>query len=353
MRPAVPGATSRILFQVATTTSQAYNNWPERLGGKSLYDFNSSGQVRSPAVSLERPIEPFARFFDAYEVWFVRWLEKRGISAEYCTSVDLHKDPALLDAYQLFLSVGHDEYWSWEMRDTVEAFVNNGGNAAFFSGNTCWWQIRFDSRTAPRQLLCYKDGADPALSTNPSRATLNWFEPAGPNRPENRLTGLSYRAPGGATRTPPAGAPTPAAVDFVVRNAWPGCSRARGSATATPSARTSPATRWMPPDSRQSTMCPCASPDWTARRTASTSSPRRFMLSSNPSVGQGWTLSGVAFHAYPQAVTDPTHGATVTVYEYYRVQANGDGVRFFYSTQASVGQGWTLTGRGFHALPRS
>ena len=75
VRPAVPGATARILFQVATTTSQAYSHWPERLGGKSLYDFNSSDQVRAPAVSLERPIEPFARFFYDYEVWFVRWLE--------------------------------------------------------------------------------------------------------------------------------------------------------------------------------------------------------------------------------------------------------------------------------------
>ncbi|WP_255408530.1 hypothetical protein [Archangium sp. Cb G35] len=41
------------------------------------------------------------------------------------------------------------------------------------------------------------------------------------------------------------------------------------------------------------------------------------------------------------------------VYQYYAVQANGTGVRFYYSTQSNVGQGWTLTGRGFHALPRS
>ncbi len=77
------------------------------------------------------------------------------------------------------------------------------------------------------------------------------------------------------------------------------------------------------------------------------------MLSSNPNVGQGWTLSGVAFHAYPQAVTDPAHGATVTVYEHSRFQTNINEMRFFYSTQASVGQGWTLTGQVFHALPRS
>ena len=42
------------------------------------------------------------------------------------------------------LSVGHDEYWSWEMRDAVEGFVAAGGNVAFFSGNDASWQVRFD-----------------------------------------------------------------------------------------------------------------------------------------------------------------------------------------------------------------
>ena len=31
--------------------------------------------------------------------------------------------PEVLDGHRLFLSVGHDEYWSWGMRDTVEAFL--------------------------------------------------------------------------------------------------------------------------------------------------------------------------------------------------------------------------------------
>ncbi len=44
----------------------------------------------------------------------------------------------------MFISVGHDEYWSSEMRDRVEAFVKAGGNAAFFSANTSWWRIKVD-----------------------------------------------------------------------------------------------------------------------------------------------------------------------------------------------------------------
>ena len=54
--------------------------------------------------------------------------------------------PNLLSNYRLLVSVGHDEYWSEEMRDNVEAFLENGGNAAFLSGNTCWWAVTLHPR---------------------------------------------------------------------------------------------------------------------------------------------------------------------------------------------------------------
>jgi hypothetical protein len=40
------------------------------------------------------------------------------------------------------------------MRDTTEAFIARGGNVAFFSGNTSFWQVRMedadDTGTATR-----------------------------------------------------------------------------------------------------------------------------------------------------------------------------------------------------------
>jgi hypothetical protein len=100
----VPGSTSKILFQLATNTYHAYNAW----GGKSLYDFNSTDETRSSIVSFDRPLTPFAQFFEKYEYNFVRWLETVGVAVECCTSVDLHSNAALLDNYQLLVSVGHD-----------------------------------------------------------------------------------------------------------------------------------------------------------------------------------------------------------------------------------------------------
>jgi hypothetical protein len=139
------------------------------------------------------------------------WFEQNGFAVDYCSSVDLHANPGLLNAYSLVLSIAHDEYWSKEMRDSVEQFVADGGNAAFFSGNTCWWQVRFGENN--RTMICYKDaGLDPMSATDPARSTVNWYD-APVYRPENSMTGVSWRY--GAAR--PENLDT--TVDFVVRAA--------------------------------------------------------------------------------------------------------------------------------------
>ena len=50
--------------------------------------------------------------------------------------------PEILDNYSLVLSVGHDEYWSAGMRDSLESFIARGGNCAFFAGNAVCWCVR-------------------------------------------------------------------------------------------------------------------------------------------------------------------------------------------------------------------
>ena len=72
------------------------------------------------------------------------------------------------------LRLGSD--WSGGMRDTLEAFTASGGNAAFFSGNTCCWQVRpedrvdsgtagsGETRTEARAFTCWKQWCKLALS---------------------------------------------------------------------------------------------------------------------------------------------------------------------------------------------
>ncbi len=193
-----PRPTSSILLSLTTATNAAYNPWPEECWpGKSLY--SATSPTRSRKVSLDRP--GGWALFNIWEEPFVRWAESEGIGFDVCTSLDLHRDPELLSRYQLLLSVGHDEYWSKEMRDNVEAFIGGGGNAVFLSGNTCCSQIRYEDED--RTVVCYRDPAeDPLTGVDNERVTTFW-DSAPVERSSTTLIGVGVK--GTAFYTPAAG----------------------------------------------------------------------------------------------------------------------------------------------------
>lgn len=222
VRAAAPGRDTAIVLGVSTTTWCAYNDW----GGSNLYMGASrvsfdrplpKGFVaRVPAPNdrlanatlpgdrevtgwvsylVEQGVDPWcgAAGWWNWERRFVAWAEARGIRLDFVTSLDLHAERDVLDAYRLFVSVGHDEYWSWEMRDTVEGFVARGGNAAFFSGNTAFWQVRIED--GGRTMVCFKDRApalDPVVGTAEARRMSGLWSHPSIARPENALTGVSF-----------------------------------------------------------------------------------------------------------------------------------------------------------------
>ena len=109
------------------------------------------GLPRARRVSFDRPYAGFAEpcgFTARYSGWqrwekpFVQWAERSGYKLDVAVNSDLEFHPEILKHYRLVLSVGHDEYWSSKMRDHLEAFIVGGGNVAFFSGNTAFWQVR-------------------------------------------------------------------------------------------------------------------------------------------------------------------------------------------------------------------
>jgi len=70
----------------------------------------------------------------------------------YITDVDTHARPQLLANHKMWFSLGHDEYWSKEMRDGVEGARDKGVNLAFLGANAAFRQIRFEPyghRTEP------------------------------------------------------------------------------------------------------------------------------------------------------------------------------------------------------------
>lgn len=181
-----------LLFQASVTTYQAYNNW----GGKSLYASNSTGAA-AVKVSFDRPYSLNAGpgdFLFRWEYPMVRFLEREGYDVTYATNIDTHRQsPRRVRA---FLSVGHDEYWSWEMRTNVESARDAGTHLGFFSANTCYWQIRFEDDL--RTMVAYKETApssDPILRDgdplNDHLVTTLWRNvPVA--RPEEALIGVMY-----------------------------------------------------------------------------------------------------------------------------------------------------------------
>jgi uncharacterized repeat protein (TIGR01451 family) len=206
---------SAFLFQHSVTTDQAYNNWPgPSAAGKSLYGFNSAGGVAAVKVSFNRPYfidsDPHNNtqvgtgFLLRWEVMMLRWMEKNGYDVTYCTNIDNHENASLLLTHKAFLSVGHDEYWSWEMRANVEAARDKGVSLGFFSANVCYWQIRLEtspiSGVADRTIVAYKETAEAGLygqtvtndpTTNPCLITTNWrFNSCKPS--EQAFVGVEY-----------------------------------------------------------------------------------------------------------------------------------------------------------------
>jgi len=197
---------SALIFQSSVTTFAAYNNW----GGRSLYAFNSGGRP-ARKVSFDRPyaMSPYGvrldgagDFLRRWEYNTLRWLEREGYDVAYLTDVDTHARADLLPRHRVFLSVGHDEYWSWAMREHVEAARDRGVHLAFLGANACFWQIRFEpgATGAPsRTVVAYKDAVatDPvAGDPNEARARLatgRWRD-APTARPEAALIGITYLA---------------------------------------------------------------------------------------------------------------------------------------------------------------
>jgi Domain of unknown function (DUF4082)/Bacterial Ig-like domain/Bacterial Ig domain len=201
-------STSKLVFQTADTTWQAYNSW----GGNSLYTGAPAG--RAYKVSYNRPFN--TRIVDGGQDWvfnaeypMVRWLEANGYDVSYTSGVDVDRRGNLLTNHKAYLSVGHDEYWSAAQRANVEAARAAGVNLAFFSGNEIFWKTRWEpsidgSGTAHRTLVSYKETIASAKIDPNAAWTGTWRDPrfsppADGGKPENALSGTIFAVNGGTT----------------------------------------------------------------------------------------------------------------------------------------------------------
>jgi hypothetical protein len=231
VRPApADDRSGRLLLIAATSTWTAYNDW----GGSNHYQgfAGPNNDLFSPVLSIHRPfakgfvtlppeaprptlIEPPAMMAEpryphmewayangyskkyasagwaSYERHFLRWAEAQGYMVDVIAQTDLHFSPEILSPFRCLVMVGHDEYWSWQMRDAIDAYVESGGRIARFAGNFMW-QIRLEQQGEIQ--VCHKYLArknDPFMTSGPRHLVTESWEAKEIGRPGALTFGLN------------------------------------------------------------------------------------------------------------------------------------------------------------------
>ena len=164
-----------IVFQQSVTTYQAYNPWPgwDPAGGyvgASLYSYSTNGNIPSGSVGTDNQGQVYSGVIQSalrtratgnYALWrwcwrfsyprlrldflalmprsliatggasawefaMVRWLEHHAYDVTYITNVDTHEDVNRLLRGKAFLSIGHDEYWTEQMKTNAFCGAKSG-----------------------------------------------------------------------------------------------------------------------------------------------------------------------------------------------------------------------------------
>ena len=199
---------SDIVVQTSDQTWQAYNAY----GGQSLYiGGGPAPDGRAYKVSYNRPLEiALDNGVFASEFPMLQWLERNGYDVSYVSGIDVATIPSLLMNHDVYISSGHDEYWTQSQWDNVTAAREAGVNLAFFSGNEVFWRTRLEpsiasGAAANRTLVCYKEtklsDSPPNGVPDPSgQWTGTWMDPNGAGtggyKPQNQLTGTLFRVNG-------------------------------------------------------------------------------------------------------------------------------------------------------------
>ncbi|MFD0712110.1 N,N-dimethylformamidase beta subunit family domain-containing protein [Paenibacillus sp. GCM10027626] len=142
-----------IIVQVSDLTWQAYNKWP---GVNSLYDDGSPYlwyQGPNVRVGFDRPYAKYPQVVDAplscgsgefllWEYPLAYWLESEGYDVAYYSNLDLHTDADLAEKCRVFISIGHDEYWTRQMYNHASGARDAGVSLLFLSGNAMYHEIK-------------------------------------------------------------------------------------------------------------------------------------------------------------------------------------------------------------------
>ncbi len=202
-----------IIYKTSDTTWRAaYNHFGTKanVDGSNVYGAGTGvGNImsRSLAVSYHRPVLTRGGVNQTYwwacELPLIRFLERQGYRIKYVTSLDLDQQgKSLLQKGKVFISSGHDEYWTQNMWDAAQSWRDeDGGKSIFMSGNEVFWRARFEMNGDEPVMYCYKDTMpgptgftrNPGDAFDPVTWTGTWIDTRWPERtPMEFLTGTRF-----------------------------------------------------------------------------------------------------------------------------------------------------------------
>ena len=120
--------------------------------GLSTYDLHADGSGTACYSSRLRPILNMrpkqvqywtraGRHFVG-DLYLVSWLEHFQHEYDVVTDEDLHNEGVdLLERYRAVILGHHHEYWTWNMRQALGAYIDAGGRVMNLGGNQLWWVV--------------------------------------------------------------------------------------------------------------------------------------------------------------------------------------------------------------------
>lgn len=179
-------ASGRVVLVIPTMTSLAYNTWD----GANAYRGKTGFQDRARVFSFDRPNSQgygSGKYLNYVHPLLVV-AERLRLNIDYVTDVDVATNPNLLKGARVYVSAGHDEYWTREERAAVERARSRGMNLLFFGANVAYWQTRLapSPTGSNRRMLLYKSAAEDPNKTDP---TIRFRDG---KLPESSLTGQNY-----------------------------------------------------------------------------------------------------------------------------------------------------------------
>lgn len=178
---------ARALFSVPIMTMQAYNTW----SGADTYGKNDDFDKRLRTVDFRQPYNSHfgTGKYLKYVHSLIVFIEELKLDVEYVADTDLHFENRSLLNKKVFISAGHDEYWTIEERNNVLNARKAGVNTLFFGANAGYWNTRLIKSPVDNSLKMevYKSAKEDPNKINP---TIKFRDM---NKSESELTGLEYK----------------------------------------------------------------------------------------------------------------------------------------------------------------